>query len=99
VVTKSGWVWVNPYMSLVLAYEKLIGGRGKELHEGDPVPPVPDKPPVILHPPVTAATPGTTATKTETAEPRKPLVKRVREKVRKFIRRHRHRKPRTETDE
>jgi hypothetical protein len=52
VFTKVGWVWVNPYMSLVLAYEKLIGGRGRELHEGDPVPPVPDKPPVILHPPL-----------------------------------------------
>jgi hypothetical protein len=52
VMTKVGWVWVNPYMSLVLAYERLIGARGTELHEGDPVPPVPDKPPVILHPPI-----------------------------------------------
>jgi hypothetical protein len=52
VMTKVGWVWVNPYMSLVLAYERMIGGRGTELHEGDPVPPVPDKPPVVLHPPM-----------------------------------------------
>lgn len=52
VMTKVGWVWVNPYMSLVLAYEKMIGGRGTELHDGDPLPPVPDKPPVVLHPPM-----------------------------------------------
>ncbi|HZL30238.1 MAG TPA: M23 family peptidase [Pseudolabrys sp.] len=52
VFTKVGWVWVNPYMSLVLAYERMIGARGTELHEGDPVPPVPGKPPVILYPPI-----------------------------------------------
>ena len=28
VFTKVGWVWVNPYMTLVAAYERLIGGRG-----------------------------------------------------------------------
>ncbi len=50
VMTKAGWVWVNPYMSLVLAYEKQIGGRGTEIRPGDAVPAVPDKPPVILHP-------------------------------------------------
>jgi hypothetical protein len=54
VVTKSGWVWVNPYMSLVLAYERMIGARGTELHEGDTVPPVPAKPPVILNPSIQA---------------------------------------------
>jgi len=54
VFTKVGWVWVNPYMSLVLAYERQIGGRGTEIKPGDPVPPVPDKPPVIANPqPVT----------------------------------------------
>ncbi|MCF8477384.1 MAG: M23 family metallopeptidase [Pseudolabrys sp.] len=59
VVTKVGWVWVNPYMSLVLAYERMIGGRGTEIEPGDPAPVIPDKPPVILNPPVqpAAATP------------------------------------------
>ena len=53
VFTKTGWVWVNPYMTLVLAYEKMIGARGTEIMPGDPAPPVPDKPPVIEHlPPV-----------------------------------------------
>ena len=31
VFTSVGWVWVNPYMTLVAAYERLIGGRGREI--------------------------------------------------------------------
>ena len=31
VPTKDGWVYVNPYMTLVAAYERLIGARGSEL--------------------------------------------------------------------
>ena len=51
VFTKDGWVWVNPYMTLVRAYEKLIGGRGNEIKPGDPVPPPkPINPPIIAHP-------------------------------------------------
>ena len=30
VPTKDGWVFVNPYMTLVAAYERLIGERGAE---------------------------------------------------------------------
>jgi Peptidase family M23 len=30
VPTRAGWVFVNPYMTLVGAYERLIGGRGTE---------------------------------------------------------------------
>ncbi len=33
VPTKDGWVLVNPYMTLVTAYERLIGGRGVEIKE------------------------------------------------------------------
>jgi hypothetical protein len=51
VFTKAGWVWVSPYMTLVHAYEKLIGGRGTEIKPGDPVPPpVRLKPVLIAHP-------------------------------------------------
>ena len=50
VFTNIGWVWVNPYMTLVAAYERLIGGRGTEILPGQPAPSVPEKPPVILHP-------------------------------------------------
>ena len=31
VPTKYGWVFVNPYMTLVAAYERLIRGRGREI--------------------------------------------------------------------
>jgi murein DD-endopeptidase MepM/ murein hydrolase activator NlpD len=31
VPTKYGWVFVNPYMTLVTAYERLLGERGTEL--------------------------------------------------------------------
>src|SRR5260370_2826082 len=34
VPTKYGWVFVNPYMTLVAAYKRLIGGRGTEIKEG-----------------------------------------------------------------
>jgi hypothetical protein len=34
VPTKHGWVYVNPYMTLVAAYERLIGARGIRI--GDP---------------------------------------------------------------
>lgn len=50
VPTRIGWVFVNPYMSLVAAYEQLIGARGKEIKDGDPVPPAVAKAPVILNP-------------------------------------------------
>jgi hypothetical protein len=31
VFTRDGWVWVNPYVTLVSAYERLIHGRGREI--------------------------------------------------------------------
>ena len=39
VFTRDGWLWVNPYVTLISAYERLIGGHGREY-----VPPSPDKP-------------------------------------------------------
>ena len=38
VPTRIGYVFVNPYMTLVSAYERLIGGRGTEI-EPKPLPP------------------------------------------------------------
>ena len=29
VFTRDGWLWVNPYVTLVSAYERLIHGRGR----------------------------------------------------------------------
>ena len=31
VFTRDGWLWVNPYTTLVSAYERLIRGRGHEI--------------------------------------------------------------------
>jgi hypothetical protein len=31
VFTREGWLWVNPYVTLVSAYERLIHGRGREI--------------------------------------------------------------------
>src|SRR5207248_10442783 len=52
VPTKYGWVFVNPYMTLVASYERLIRGRGQEIkpdskpdiHEDVPTASIPAKP-------------------------------------------------------
>jgi murein DD-endopeptidase MepM/ murein hydrolase activator NlpD len=31
VFTRDGWLWVNPYVTLISAYERLIRGRGREV--------------------------------------------------------------------
>jgi hypothetical protein len=31
VFTRDGWIWVNPYVTLIAAYEHLIRGRGLEI--------------------------------------------------------------------
>ena len=31
VFTRDGWLWVNPYATLISAYERLIRGRGREI--------------------------------------------------------------------
>ncbi len=31
VFTRDGWIWVNPYVTLISAYERLIGGHGREI--------------------------------------------------------------------
>jgi hypothetical protein len=50
VPTKLGWVFVNPYMTLVSAYERLIGARGLEIKDGDPIPAMAGIQPVIRSP-------------------------------------------------
>jgi hypothetical protein len=43
VFTRDGWLWVNPYVTLISAYERLIGGRGREIG------PEPALPPAMAH--------------------------------------------------
>jgi hypothetical protein len=76
VPTKYGWVFVNPYMTLVAAYERLIRGRGQEIkpdgtpdiHEDVPTASIAAKPPVpSSEPPPVPDVPVDVATKpTET---------------------------------
>jgi hypothetical protein len=61
VPTKYGWVFVNPYMTLVAAYERLIRGRGQEIKEQEEVPTAS----IPSHP--LATDPGAAAKPTETA--------------------------------
>ncbi len=43
VPTRQGWIYVNPYMTLIAAYERLIGGRGRVVSDpmvaSSPIPP------------------------------------------------------------
>ncbi len=63
VPTKYGWVFVNPYMTLVASYERLIHGRGQEIKEEDlPTASIPAKPlPAAAPVPPAAAKPTETA--------------------------------------
>jgi hypothetical protein len=38
VFTRDGWIWVNPYSTLIASYERLLGARGREIGP-DPAPP------------------------------------------------------------
>jgi hypothetical protein len=75
VPTKYGWVFVNPYMTLVTAYERLIRGRGQEIKEQDareeiPTASIPEQPLSTATPtaaPLAAAKPTETAIKSPTA--------------------------------
>jgi hypothetical protein len=39
VFTRDGWLWVNPYVTLISAYERLIRGRGREFKPEPPASP------------------------------------------------------------
>jgi murein DD-endopeptidase MepM/ murein hydrolase activator NlpD len=65
VFTRDGWLWVNPYVTLISAYERLIHGRGRVIGPEPPALPAMAhvfKPPAVTHasasPPVADAPPG-----------------------------------------
>ena len=94
VPTNLGWVFVNPYMTLVSAYERLIGARGTEIKAGDAVPAVAGIPPVIRKPePVTTVQdPATTHTEQSAAVRVKPhkATEKPQKKRRHVRKRGRH---------
>jgi hypothetical protein len=94
VPTKAGWVFVNPYMTLVAAYERLIGARGTEIKDSDPAPAIVGVPPVIMSPSdrqavVQAPTVQTHASASANSKPQK--VKEKPHKKRKHVRKRRKR--------
>jgi hypothetical protein len=91
VFTSIGWVWVNPYMTLVAAYERLIGGRGTEIRPGEPPPPVPVKLPVILQPTPASQAPTASAEPEPPAKVRKASSERAKPHRRRHVQRIRHR--------
>ena len=78
VPTKYGWAFVNPYMTLVASYERLIRGRGEEIKEQDvkddlPTASIPAKPAPV--PPADAAA-KPTETAVESPPPKEPGTRR-----------------------
>jgi murein DD-endopeptidase MepM/ murein hydrolase activator NlpD len=73
VPTRQGWVFVNPYMTLVAAYERLIGGRGEMVNDAKFAPPVPSAaatPPAAAEPPSSPADSAAPAPSVEVPAPR-----------------------------
>ena len=72
VPTKAGWVLVNPYMTLVAAYERLLGARGTEIKPGASVPAIAPVPPVLGHPDHSARASQTEEAAAHGEKPRRP---------------------------
>jgi hypothetical protein len=64
VPTRQGWLFVNPYMTLVASYERLIGGRGQAVNTG------PLAAPATSNPAVPSGMVVGTANRTDTSEPK-----------------------------
>jgi hypothetical protein len=90
VFTKVGWVWVNPYMTLVAAHERQLGARGREIKSGDPAPVVPDKKPVVLNPGIVGENSAKSETTVKDAEAKPQAEKKSPHKRHK--RKHKRKK-------
>ena len=49
VFTRDGWIWVNPYTTLIASYERLIRGRGREIGADPPAAVAHALPEDVLH--------------------------------------------------
>jgi len=83
VPTKYGWVFVNPYITLVASYERLIQGRGEQIEEGGPAETVagssPGQPAIPIpreRPAESAAKPTETAIESARAQAIDPRMRR-----------------------
>jgi hypothetical protein len=83
VPTKVGWVFVSPYMTLVSAYERLIGARGIEIKDGDTVPAVAGVPAVIQHQAEAPTAAQTAAAQTEEPASAHTKPQKAKEKPRR----------------
>ncbi len=68
VFTRDGWVFVSPYMTLVTAYERLIGGRGHVVRDA-PVAAAASMAPADNQPAAPKPAPQTNATSTPAPPP------------------------------
>lgn len=84
VPTKYGWVFVNPYMTLVASYERLIRGRGRELKEPEIEVEIPTA--SIPSQPAGEAAPDTPAT--AAAKPTETVVRVAPDETGSGMRRH-----------
>jgi hypothetical protein len=92
VPTRQGWLFVNPYMTLVAAYERLIGARGQAVSD----PPAASTPPP---PPADAMVPADSTPKiARESEPRSEQIAAAHCTTR-FIRGHRRHSCRSDVAE
>jgi hypothetical protein len=82
VPTKYGWVFVNPYMTLVASYERLIRGRGREIQEQD----IREDIPTASIPPMPAPRPEAPAA--AAAKPTETVVRLAPDETGSGMRRH-----------
>jgi murein DD-endopeptidase MepM/ murein hydrolase activator NlpD len=95
VPTEVGWSLVNPYMTLVAAYEHLLGARGREIKPGDPVPASAAVPPVVGHPDYGEADPTALPRRRPAAANALVELPKSRPRVRAKARTHRHHRRKT----
>jgi murein DD-endopeptidase MepM/ murein hydrolase activator NlpD len=84
VPTKYGWMFVNPYMTLVASYERLIRGRGREIKQEE----TPENLPAASAPIAPAITPTPDGAAVTAAKPTETVVKSPQETVDSGLRRH-----------
>ena len=92
VPTRHGWVFVNPYMTLVAAYERLIGERGAELADPSviasadpaPIPAMSVATPVQSDPPKQASGKSVAEKSTEKRSTKKSTAKSAKNSAKKF---------------